>query len=216
MRKIAVIFLLMSVGHGVYGQELTKGLIIKGRDTAYVDFVLPKYLISGKINSDIIQDKLKYFDVNEKKVVVKPGEVDRVAFSFKEETIQLISHLDPVQVPCKMCKKSYVFLNMLVDGNVKLYKYMKQYYGQGYIPVGSPDAIITGAAPITGTIGKDYFYYYQKGTGEIYSPNNMMFKKEMSKYFSDCKELADKIKSKEFKKNNAIEIVKYYNTNCGK
>jgi hypothetical protein len=83
MRKIAVIFLLMSVGHGVYGQELTKGLIIKGRDTAYVDFVLPKYLISGKINSDIIQDKLKYFDVNEKKVVVKPGEVDRVAFYFK-------------------------------------------------------------------------------------------------------------------------------------
>lgn len=204
----------MFVAYGSWGQELTKGLIIKGRDTLSVDFKIPTYLFSDNIIYSAIQEKIKYFDLNGKKNIIKPADANEILLYHKEDTIRMVTHIDPIQVPCERCKTRYVFLKMEVDGNVKLYKYMKQ-YEHSYSHTVASDGFVIDMVPAGARIGKDYFYYYQKETDKIYSPNNLLFKKEMSKYFSDCKELINKIKAKEFKKKDAEEIVKFYNANCG-
>lgn len=214
MRKNVLTIFIVLFSLSLYSQSIN-GFIVKGADTNYVNFSLPKYFITGKVNSDIIQDKLKYFDVNGKKVIIKPGEVDEITFYFKGDTIHLISHIDPVQVPCKMCKTRYVFLNLLVDGSVRLFKYMKE-NNQAYIRAISSGGLNTGEEIGGMTLEKDYWFYYLKEGRELFSPNNMLFKKEMSKYFSDCEVLVRKINAKEFKKKDAIKIVEFYNTNCGK
>ena len=106
-------------------------------------------------------------------------------------------------------------LNLLVDGSVRLFKYMKE-NNQAYIRAISSGGLNTGEEIGGMTLEKDYWFYYLKEGRELFSPNNMLFKKEMSKYFSDCEVLVRKINAKEFKKKDAIKIVEFYSTNCGK
>ncbi|WP_299189385.1 hypothetical protein [uncultured Aquimarina sp.] len=42
------------------------------------------------------------------------------------------------------------------------------------------------------------------------------FRKKTQKYFSDCEELLEKLKTGDFRKNNANEMVDYYNDFCSK
>jgi len=42
------------------------------------------------------------------------------------------------------------------------------------------------------------------------------FKKNASIFFKDCSELVEKIRKKELKKSNIIEIVEFYNNTCSK
>lgn len=40
-------------------------------------------------------------------------------------------------------------------------------------------------------------------------------KKGLIKYFKDCPDLINKLKNKKFKKRDIVEVVEYYNENCG-
>ncbi|MCF6280409.1 MAG: hypothetical protein L3J14_08690 [Flavobacteriaceae bacterium] len=53
---------------------------------------------------------------------------------------------------------------------------------------------------------------YLGAKGSLFSKN---FKKAASEYFSDCPKLVWMIKNKELKKRDIVEIVDYYNKNCG-
>jgi hypothetical protein len=214
MRKIAVIFLLMSVGHGVYGQELTKGLIIKGRDTAYVDFKIPINTLSDKINYSKIQRKIKYYDVSGRKNVVKSADANEIIFYHKDDTIRMLTHIDPIMVPCEMCKTRYIFLELIIDGKMRLFKY--------YDPGGRGNGMSTGVggaialSALSGNVvspSKNSFgYYFQKGTDKIFSPG-FRYKKEMIEYFTDCDIVVKEMKNNKFHKMQ--ELVKLYNANCG-
>ena len=187
MKKIIVVFFLMVVFDG-YAQ-LTKGLIIKGKDTSYVDFKFEHF--SNEFKGD------KYFDSNGEKKFAKPEEIDEIIYFDKGDTIRMISHVDPIVVPCEMCKIKYKFMQIIVDGEMKLFTYR-----------GDWDSNLRDRGV--------RYYYYQRNDDKLFSPNNLYFKKEMSEYFSDCEELVNKIKTKEFKRNDAEKIVEFYNTNCVK
>jgi hypothetical protein len=204
MKKITVIFLLMSLAISSYGQKLTKGMVIKGNDSLHVDLKLPVIALTDKLSYVRIQKKIKYFNNNGEKVVLKAGEADEVQLYLRGDTIRMLTRVAPLQVPCERCKASYVFLKLVRDGKVKLFKYSLE------------DQLNYNLADIDVLQRTKYYYYYQKGIDKIYSPNNFLFKKEMSKYFSDCDILVKKIKAKELRKKDEIEIVEFYNSNCGK
>ncbi len=45
-------------------------------------------------------------------------------------------------------------------------------------------------------------------------PFALRFKKAMTKYFKDCESLIEKVNSKEFTKDEIIEVFEYYKSNC--
>ncbi len=68
---------------------------------------------------------------------------------------------------------------------------------------------------LNGGISINYYAYRESkpkflSTRDIISGIN--FIKSTSEYFSDCEELVKKIKNKDFKKKETLEMVKYYNT----
>lgn len=79
-------------------------------------------------------------------------------------------------------------------------------------------------SPSMGGFSNSYssiIYYLSKDNSDeifYYMDKNILggkFKKTASKYFKDCPELVKKIQSKEFKRGDIVEIVEYYNENCG-
>lgn len=65
------------------------------------------------------------------------------------------------------------------------------------------------------------YFYVSKGVNEDLKELRSSlrhwtnFKKIASNYFKDCPKLVKKIQSKEFRKRDIVEVVEYYNDNCG-
>ncbi len=114
--------------------------------------------------------------------------------------------------PSKNSKKK-IIVEVIEEGNVSLYK--KTSFTVEVIPhkVSDP-AFLSGKATI-----KDYdsSNYYVKRKNEEYAIDipSIGFKMVSEKYFSDCDMLVQKIKKREFKKEDILEIVYYYNDYCG-
>lgn len=60
--------------------------------------------------------------------------------------------------------------------------------------------------------GEEFVY----NIGYIYGAGYKGIKKRVKEYFTDCPKLVEKVKQNKIKKNNSLEIVKYYDENCGK
>lgn len=65
----------------------------------------------------------------------------------------------------------------------------------------------------------EFGYIFKEGDKKVLKdlPNSMTtpFYKRMSKYFSDCDPLVAKINKKEFKLEDTMAIIEFYNSNCG-
>ena len=55
---------------------------------------------------------------------------------------------------------------------------------------------------------------YQRRNDLLFSPKLMAYKKSLVKYFEDCPQVRDKIKSNFFGKGDEIKIVETYNSFC--
>ena len=60
--------------------------------------------------------------------------------------------------------------------------------------------------------GEEFVY----NIGYIYGAGYKGIKKRVKEYFTDCTVLVEKVKKNKIKKKNTLEIVKYYDENCGK
>ncbi len=86
-----------------------------------------------------------------------------------------------------------------------------------YIPLGDYHwtAKMTTEANTHHTYSNNNYYVAKKNEEIAVSlESGKKFKKTASKYFSDCPDLVAKIQSKEYKKRDIVEIVKFYNENC--
>jgi hypothetical protein len=198
MKHFTIITLLIIVSLDIYSQA-TKTLIIRNKDTLEVN---------SKIPIDFsVEDKLKYYNENGEKIILRYSEVDEIQIINAEGRItRMIRHINPFQVPCDWCEPQYFFLRLLIDGEMKL---LQQNVSSSAVGSG-----INGTSNL-GNYNKSYLYY-QKGEEEIFIPNDILFKREMIEYLSECEELVNKIKTKEYKKRDAFKIVEFYNSYCGK
>ena len=106
---------------------------------------------------------------------------------------------------------------VILEGAVELYKDL--YYMPEYSP-GMAPSMQVGAGPFpSGTVNsvKNIDYYLKRPNDPKGSIVTMDFKKMGRKFFSDCEDLMIKIKEEEFfEEEEIIDLVKYYNHNCGK
>lgn len=102
-----------------------------------------------------------------------------------------------------------ILMEVIEEGNVNLYR--KSSYGL------KVDLRISNKT--IGPIG-DYSHsstYYVKRINETNATDiTFSFKSRASRYFADCIEVVNKIKSKEFNSNKILEMVYFYNDYCGK
>ncbi|MEO1053251.1 MAG: hypothetical protein AAFX87_21645 [Bacteroidota bacterium] len=91
-----------------------------------------------------------------------------------------------------------VFMKLVVDGDVRLFRY--HYFAQ-----------TGGAGPNQPSISTPEIDYYLERDGKLTLVRSLGFKKSMSIYFRDNRELIKLIQNKDLKYRNMEEIVRIYN-----
>ncbi|EDP71790.1 hypothetical protein FBALC1_04862 [Flavobacteriales bacterium ALC-1] len=177
------------------------------------------------------KERVKYRpDKKSKKIKYDAHLVDSILFTvtYKEkinkdwiEKTRIAKYI-PVYLDKK--KKKQGFAELIVDGKVKLVGRTVMYTSTTTVHHGT--TVSAGGELIT----FPPIYNHHSGTH-----NNLLvvreghkaikinhvslfkaFKKRASEFFSDCQSLVSKIENKEFKKEDLIAIVEYYNSNCAK
>jgi hypothetical protein len=152
-------------------------------------FKVPRTLY-GVVAFDMLQKRIKCFDANHKKIILKPDQTEEICFDYKGEKIRMLSR--PFDTNFDILSGSKSFLRILIDGKLKLLKY----YRNG------------GAA---GLLEK---YVMQKGNEKLFKVSILSFKQDMTTYLSDCPSVSKKIEEKVYKKDDVEQIVDEYNKIC--
>ena len=115
-------------------------------------------------------------------------------------------------------KKNEVHLmEVLQEGSIELYKDI--YYMAEYTPGMSTNMQLGSAFMPSARVDstKNIDYYIKKSNDTKGNIVTMDFKKIGQKFFSDCEDLMTKINEEEFlEEGEIIDLVKFYNRNCGK
>ena len=184
-----------------------KGVILFAEDTVQVTMKIPVKFLSGEINYQKLQTKVKYFDSLGTKRVLRPDDAREIRFSYDYEDVRMLSRVKNDGMGNIFSADSCIFLKLEVDGPLKLFSY---YYSQS-----NPGMYNASTGMMTGgysyTVEK---YILQKGNGDLKRPRGLTFRKDMMEYFADCPVLAGKIEAKEFKRRDLTSIVRYYNLHC--
>lgn len=207
MKRIGLLIIIGLILSFKSEAKKIEGKILFENDTISVTFNIPIKFFSQEPNFEKLQYKVKYFDSEGNKIIIRPDQAKEIQFSYVFENIRMISRHNSLGLGNIFSKSSNIFLRLEADGNLKLFNY---YYTQ------SSPGMYNGA---TGTMTGGYSYsvegfILQKGDGELKRPKGLTFKKDMIEYFSDCPALVEKIENKVFRKNDMAAIVTFYNTNC--
>jgi len=193
MRKLFIaLFFVTSITLSSNADEM-KGIIVYKNDTVTVTFDIPINVFTGDIHYRKVQKKVKFIDSSGKKQVLRPSDAKEIIFDYKGAKIRMVSVFKP---NTDISQNVKIFLKIINDDYLKLYIY--HYYQSGPGQYGGPSKA----------------YLLQKGDSLLKWPKNVFFRKDMVEYFSDCKELAEKIENKEYKDDDIEEIVKFYNSKC--
>lgn len=188
------------------------GKIISTTDTLDVVFMISINVESGMPDFEKLQEKFTYTDAANKKVVVRPSEAKEIQFVYRTRTFRMISMENTLMLGSIMTMESKIFLKLDIDGKLKLYTYYNtksSAMGGGYGPNGMPMATTYSKISYHKSI-------YQKEDGALMMPDGITFRSDMKNYLSECPLLVEKIENKNFKKDDGLNIVYFYNNNCGK
>ncbi len=139
-----------------------------------------------------LQRKITWYDSLNKKHTFYPSEIKEFGFTYKNEKYIFLSR----KYDLKMClEDSCVFLKLEVNGYLKLFNTVQ--------------LIRNGPMPCTGTLVDRYVI--QKGEEPLFALTPFLFKTDTPLFFIECPELADKIRNREYKIEDAKAIANYYN-----
>ena len=181
--------------------------INKEGDTVYVTFNVTVSLFRQEAKIERIQEKIRYYDSLNNKNTLKPEDASEVVIVNSGDTIRMLSKANNLGLGSFLSRNG-IFLRLIKDGPLKLFKY----YESG--------SSTPGYNHSTNTVSSGYTYetemhILQKKDGPLVRVRNEVnFRKEMSKYLSDCPELVKKIDQKQYRKDDIFLIVEEYNKNC--
>lgn len=178
----------------------------------------------GLAKITVLDEKIKFKkNKKSKKSIYDYSKIDKIIIL---ETKGFVTYQYKIIKKKNVKKPQYPLLKILEKGSLSLYSIEQT--GTITSPgLSGYDVNMNGKnVHVASTKGMStYFssksYYISKGNStEVFSINNTnilggKFIKSASKYFKDCPELVKKIESKEFRRNDIIGIVQYYNQNCG-
>jgi len=197
-KKLSLIFLGMLCFFSIHAKKI-EGVIVFSDKTANVTFDIPSTALIG-FDPDFahVQKGVTYYENGDKKKL-KPDDAKEIKFTIDGKEIRMLSTVKD---------DKDLFLQIIIDGNLKLFNFhSSQYTG------GAPGV---GGAPMAGSNISVDNYLFQKGGGDLMKFKGFSFRKKMVEYLSECPKLCEKIENKEFRSDDLEKIVNYYNSNCGK
>jgi hypothetical protein len=158
-----------------------------------------------------MSDKLKFKETKEQK---KPSlltykELDKFVIGYGNDKTEY-------QYKIVKGKPGAKLLKVKLRGDVSLYYEIKT-SGGAPMAMGGVGGMTMGMGFSSST---EVYYIAKKDDDIVIQLFNMLgvskkkFKKIVPEFFGDCPELIEKIKNKEYKKRDIVEIVDYYNNEC--
>jgi hypothetical protein len=187
--------------------------INKSDDTIRATFKIPFLLFEGRPDFEKIQWKMKYRDSVKKKHILLPSEAKEVFFKSKKESFRMLSRYNTLSLSPQDpggVDNTYVFLHLVEDGRLKLFKFYKS--KSGVVAVAPGPFMAGGAIPLNFSFDK---YIFQKEKGNLFRPDKKTLRDEMIKYLSDCPEVAKKYEEKRYPEGNVYRsVARDYNQMC--
>ncbi len=183
-----------------------KGQIFFDHDTIEVTMNIPVKFFSQVPNYEKLQYKVKYFDDQGVKKVLRPDDAKEIRFTYGNKEVRMLSRYNSLGGNI-FSLSSNIFLRIESDGYLKLFNF--------YFTRSSPGMYNASTGMTTG--GYAYSvekFVLQKGSGQLKRPSGLTFRKDMMQYFNDCPALVQKIENREFRKGDIQAIVRFYNQNC--
>lgn len=209
-KKILVIVIGLISILNIHAERIAGTILFNNDSTARVTFEIPVEIFLDAINYQSIQEKIVYYDSNDKKIKLKPEQVKEINFRFKNEDIRMVSFARiPYNIPFST-PTGHILLRNIIDGNLKLFIFHSTHGPAGmYIGPGSK---------WVGKSGDVELIILKKNNEELFKPKftDRKFKKDMSAYLSDCPSLVQKIENDLYTIDNIRQIVIDYNSNCDK
>ena len=199
MRKLILILLFIPLFslHGFSKKHLLKGKIINVKDTTVVTFIIPINFFTKIPVYETIQHRIKYYDSDSTKKTITPEIATEIQFTYEREKVRMVSMANTLGLKQPMNRYSNnIFFKLEVEGYLSLYRYFHSKSFNG--PNNSSYTY------------KSSSYFFQKKGEQLTSLLYIGYKT----YFSDCPQLIQKKKSKEFKWQDIDLVVKFYNENC--
>jgi len=180
--------------------------VTKSHEKVEVDFDVRANAFSGEIKYGKIQNKIKYFDSNNKKHTLRPDMALELVIDVYGDPIRFLSRANNLGLGSFFSGKN-IFLRIMKDGRLKLFKVYETRSTPGYYNA-STNMVVGGTAK---TVEK---HVLQKDNGELFKTSLITFKKDMARYLSDCPDLISKIENKQLRMQDMAQIVNEYNMNC--
>lgn len=216
MRKIFTLITIVLIFTFKLEAKKIEGKIILEDDTIDVTFNIPINFLTQKPNYLQLQNKVKYFDSNGNKIILRPEDAKEINFNYANEDVRMLSRFNSLSFGNIFSMNKTIFLKLEIDGKLKLFTY---YYSEKPGNFSSPSSMpggVSGGLSLGISIGsiQDKCSILQKEYGELKSPKLWTFKKDMAKYFSDCPAIVEKLDNPYIDSNSLELLVNYYNSNC--
>jgi hypothetical protein len=207
MRKIVLLITIGVIFTFKLEAKKIEGKIFFEHDTMDVIFNIPVDLITEEPNFESLQQRVKYYDSEGKKHILRPDDAKEYRFKSYHREIRMISRKNTLESGRLFSTGNNIFLRLQVDGYLKLFNYYFTRTTAGTFngPTGAMNS---------GTSYSSERYVLQKGDDVLKRTKGLNFKKDMQEYFSDCPKLAEKIENKEFRQYDLRSIVRFYNSQC--
>jgi len=194
--KTALTMFLVSGFWGLLNGAVLNGTILLDHDTLNVTIKVPLGLFNRQPVLHNLRSKIIYFNRKGERKVLKAKDAQEVIFQFENETIHLVSKPNPFSINKR--KPRYYFLKLVENGSpLKLFIFYDE---------------STSNEGMTTEYTERYFI--QKHHGALVLIGGINFRKIMLEIVGDCPQVAQKIKSRAWRKRDLELIVKYYNNHC--
>lgn len=206
--KVIFFMIISSVFVLNVNAEKAQGSITFTNDSvAQVTFEIPVQVFIGEIDYVLLQTRVVYYDLSNKKVKLYPEKVKEIKFKFRDEDIRMISFEDvPYNIPLN--PSGPLLLQNVIDGRLSLFIYHSK--------TGPAGMYVGPGSKWRGKSQDVELIVLKKNSESLYKPRftDKNFKIDMSVYLSDCPSLVQKIEKDLYSIDNIRQIVKEYNTNC--
>lgn len=208
MKKILFSCLIMAIAFQISAMERAEGYYInKQNESIGGHFILYSASSSSnyfEVDLTSIQNGLIFIPY-EKKILLhlSPYSIEKISFGYQGETFTFVSRINDVRFKTKKTpfkKARHQFYRVIEQGN-KLTVLAK------YKPTHNINNQYIFSAEI---FAVEYMYFKTI----LFKPRRINWKSDMLSYFHDCPLLKQKIKDKEYKKDDAREIAIFYNLDC--
>lgn len=180
----------------------TDGQIIYSNDTVDVFFEIPIINFLEEPNYPRIQNDVKYYSTDGKKLRLLPSEAIEIRFYVDEELIRMVSVKRKMTKYAKlMSLNEDIFLKIEIDGYAKLFT--------SYVEIRSDNA--AGVSSTTSMISTSIL---KIGDGELERITEKGFRKKLETNFKDCYFFMKRIDEGKYKFDDLEEMVKYFNSEC--